>query len=152
MGIKQVNFLLTLGIALAIGGCASSKSGDTYSRDEARQVQNVQIGTVEASRPVKIEGTKTAIGSGAGTIVGAIAGSSTGQGKGSTIGSVIGAVAGGVVGAAAEEGITREDGVEVTVRLESGRLISVVQAGKEQFQPGDKVRVLEGSGGTRITH
>lgn len=150
--MKQTNFFLLLGMAVAIGGCASSKSGDTYSRDEARQVQNVQLGTVEGSRPVKIEGTKTAIGAGAGTIVGAIAGSSTGQGKGSAIGSVLGAVAGGVVGAAAEEGITREDAVEVTVRLESGRLISVVQAGKEQFQPGDKVRILEGGGETRVTH
>lgn len=150
--MKQTNFFLLLGMAVAIGGCASSKSGDTYTRDEARRVQNVQMGTVETSRPVKIEGTKTVIGSGAGTVVGAIAGSSTGQGKGSTIGSVLGAVAGGVVGAAAEEGITRQDGVEITVRLESGRIISVVQAGKEQFQPGDKVRVLEGGGETRVTH
>ncbi len=150
--MKQTNFFLLLGMAVAMGGCASSKSGDTYTRDEARRVQNVQMGTVEASRPIKIEGTKTVIGSGAGTVVGAIAGSSTGQGKGSAIGSVLGAVAGGVVGAAAEEGITRQDGVEVTVRLESGRLISVVQAGKDQFQPGDKVRVLEGGGETRVTH
>lgn len=150
--MKQTYLFLLLGMAVAIGGCASSKSGDTYSRDEARRVQNVQMGTVEAARPVKIEGTKTAIGSGAGTIVGAIAGSSEGHGKGSAVGSVLGAVAGGMVGAAAEEGITREDGVEVTVRLESGRLISVVQTGKEQFQPGDKVRVLEGGGVTRITH
>ena len=150
--MKQTNFFLLLGMAVALGGCAGSKSGDTYTRDEARRVQNVQLGTVEASRPIKIEGTKTVIGSGAGTVVGAIAGSSTGQGKGSAIGSVLGAVAGGVVGAAAEEGITRQDGVEITVRLESGRIISVVQAGKEQFQPGDKVRILEGGGETRVTH
>ncbi len=150
--MKQTNIFLLLGMLVAVGGCASSKSGDTYSRDEARQVQYVQMGTVEASRPIKIEGTKSAIGAGAGTIVGAIAGSSTGQGKGSAIGSVLGAVAGGVVGAAAEEGLTRENGVEVTVRLENGRIISVVQAGTEQFKPGDKVRVLEGGGETRVTH
>ena len=150
--MKKTRFFLLLVIAIALGGCASSKSGDTYSRDEARRVQNVQVGVVEGSRPVKIEGTKTAIGAGAGTVVGAIAGSTTGQGKGSTIGSVLGAVAGGVVGAAAEEGLTREDGVEVTIRLENGRIISVVQAGKEQFQPGDKVRILEGGGETRVTH
>lgn len=150
--MKQTKLFLLLGMAIAIGGCASSKSGDTYSRDEARRVQNVQLGTVEGSRPIKIEGTKTTIGSGAGTIVGAIAGSSAGQGKGSAVGAVIGAVGGGVVGAAAEEGLTREDGVEVTIRLESGRLISVVQAGKEQFQPGDKVRILEFAGESRVTH
>ena len=143
---------LLLGMAIAIGGCASSKSGDTYTRDEARRVQNVQVGTVEGSRPIKIEGTKTAIGAGAGTVVGAIAGSSAGQGKGSSIGSVLGAVAGGMAGAAAEEGLTRTDGMEVTIRLENGRIISVVQAGTEQFQPGDRVRILEIGGETRVTH
>ena len=150
--MNKNKFFLLLGIAIAIGGCASSKSGDTYSRDEARRVQHVQMGTVEGSRPVRIEGTKSGIGTGAGAVVGGIAGSSTGEGKGSAIGSVLGAVAGGVVGAAAEEGFTREDGVEITIRLESGRLISVVQAGKEQFQPGDRVRILEVDGETRVTH
>ena len=150
--MKQTKFFLLLGIAVAIGGCAGSKSGDTYTRDEARRVQHVQIGTVEGSRPVKIEGTKSGIGTGAGAIAGGIAGSSAGQGKGSSVGAVLGAVAGGVVGAAAEEGFTREDGVEVTIRLESGRLISVVQGGKEQFQPGDRVRIMDGAGETRVTH
>ena len=150
--MKQTKFFLLLGIAVAIGGCASSKSGDTYSRDEARRVQTVKLGTVEGSRPVRIEGTKSGIGTAAGAVVGGIAGSSTGQGKGSAVGSVLGAVAGGVVGAAAEEGFTREDAVEVTIRLESGRLISVVQGGKEQFQPGDRVRILEVDGETRVTH
>jgi outer membrane lipoprotein SlyB len=148
--MKQANVMLLLGLVVVIGGCASSKSGDTYSRDEARRVQSVQMGVVEGTRPVKIEGTKSEIGTGAGAIVGAIAGSSTGQGKGSSIGAVLGAVAGGVVGAAAEEGYTREDGVEVTVRLENGRLISVVQGGKEQFQVGDKVRILGSGGETRV--
>jgi outer membrane lipoprotein SlyB len=150
--MKQANLLLMLVLAAVATGCASSKGGDVYTRDEARRVQNVQLGVVEGTRPVKIEGTKSEIGTGAGAIVGGIAGSSTGQGKGSAIGTVLGAVAGGVVGAAAEEAYTREDGVEITVRLENGRLISVVQGGKEQFQIGDRVRVLGSGGETRVTH
>lgn len=151
--MKYIHTLLILGIAVAITGCASSSAGDTYSRDEARRVQSVQAGIVETVRLVKIEGTKTAIGAGAGTVVGAIAGSSVGGGgKSSAVASVLGAVAGGVAGAAAEEGITREDGMEITVRLESGRIISVVQAGKEEFKPGDRVRVLDRGGVTRVSH
>jgi outer membrane lipoprotein SlyB len=119
--------------------------------NEARRVQNVQLGVVESLRLIKIEGTKTTIGSGAGTIVGGIAGSAAGQGKGSAVGAVLGAVGGGVVGAAAEEGLTRQDGVEITIRLESGKLISIVQTGTEQFQPGDKVRILEAGWETRVT-
>ena len=150
--MRQVNLLLAIAVAIVISACASSKAGDVYSRDEARQIQSVQMGTVEGTRPIKIEGTKSGIGAGAGTIAGAIAGSTAGQGNGSSIGSVIGAVAGGMVGAAAEEGVTRETGVEITIRLDNGRLISVVQAGNESFQSGDRVRILQGAEETRVTH
>ncbi|MCG3030162.1 hypothetical protein L7Q76_21510 [Pseudomonas aeruginosa] len=54
-------------MALALGGCQSSLTGDTYSREEARTVQTVRMGTIQALRPVKIEGTKTPIGSIAGS-------------------------------------------------------------------------------------
>ena len=64
----------------------------------------------------------------------------------------MGAVAGGVVGSAIEEGATRQSALEITVRFEDGKLIAVTQAGEEKFQPGDKVRVLTGSGVTRISH
>lgn len=148
--MKYINLLLMLGMSVVIAGCASSKAGDVYSRDEARQMQRVQMGVVEGARPVRIEGTKSGIGTGAGAVAGGIAGSSTGQGRGSSIGTIVGAVAGGVVGAAMEEGITRENAMEITVRLDSGRLISVVQGGNEEFKPGDRVRVLQGSGETRI--
>lgn len=150
--MKHIKLLLLLGISLGIAGCASSKAGDTYTRDEARHTQEVQMGVVEDVRPAKIEGTMSPVGTTAGTVVGGIAGSSTGQGRGSSVGTVLGAVIGGVAGAAVEEGITRQDGQEITVRLENGRMISVVQAGKDEFKPGDRVRVLQGNGESRVTH
>lgn len=150
--MKYANLLLVLGLSLVMAACASSKAGDVYSRDDVRQVQNVQMGVVEDARPARIEGTQSSIGAGAGTLAGGIAGSSAGHGKGSAIGAVVGAVIGGVAGAAMEEGVTREDGVEITIRLDSGRLISVVQGGKADFKPGDRVRVLQNGGETRVEH
>jgi outer membrane lipoprotein SlyB len=150
-----MNILRATGViflAALLAACASSNSGDVYTRDQTRQVQTVKMGVVESVRQVKIEGTKTPIGAGAGAAVGGIAGSSVGGGKGSAIAAVVGAVAGGVAGAAAEEGITRKDGVEVTVRLDSGAIIAVVQEADEVFAPGEKVRILEGGGVTRVTH
>lgn len=143
--------LLVAGVAL--GGCASSLSGDSYSRTEARRVMNVKYAVVEEVRPVKLEGTKTPIGPVAGAAVGGIAGSSVGGGKGAAVAAVIGAVAGGVAGAAIEEGATRKPGVEITVRMENGSLIAVVQedAG-ENFQVGERVRVVEDGGTTRVAH
>lgn len=59
------------------------------SRDEARRVQTVRMGTIESLRPVKIEGTKTPIGGGAGAIAGGVAGSAVGGGRGSIVAAVI---------------------------------------------------------------
>lgn len=138
---------------LMLQGCASSLSGDTYSRSEARKVQNVEFAWVEAVKPVVIEGrTDSPLGAGAGAIVGGIAGSTVGGGKGSSIASVMGAVAGGIVGQKIEENSTRKQGQEITVTLESGRTISVVQEVDSDgfFQPGERVRVLRQGSTARI--
>lgn len=147
--IKAGAFLLA---AIVLGGCASSMSGGAYSRDQARQVEEVRMATVESVRQVQIEGTKTPIGTAAGAVVGGIAGSNVGAGKGSSAGVVLGSVAGGVVGSAVEEGVTRQSGLEITVKFDDGRMIAVTQAADEKFQPGDRVRVLTGGGVTRISH
>ena len=72
-------------LSLTLGGCVSNLSGDRYSRDEARKVQTVRLGTIEMLRPVKIEGTKTPIGAGAGAVVGGIGGSTIGGGRGAAV-------------------------------------------------------------------
>jgi outer membrane lipoprotein SlyB len=98
------------------------------------------------------EGTKTPIGAGAGAVVGGVAGSTVGSGKGRVLGTALGAVLGGLGGAAAEEGLTRQKGVEITVRLDSGRMLAITQAVDEEFRVGDRVRVLSSGGTTRVSH
>ena len=103
-------------------------------------------------RAVQLEGTKTPVGSVAGAAVGGIAGSTIGGGRGQAVATVIGAVVGGVAGAAVEEGATRTPGVEVTVRLDNGQFLAVVQADEgERFRAGERVRVLRDGGTTRVS-
>ena len=64
---KSVMILL---IASLLNACASSNAGDVYSRDEARKIQTIRKGVVESVRTVKLEGTKTPIGTVAGAAVG----------------------------------------------------------------------------------
>ena len=137
---------------IALVGCASGTGGKDYSRTQTRATQEVQMGIVESVREVNIEGTKTPIGAGAGAVVGGVAGSTVGGGRGSIVGATVGAVLGGLGGAAAEEAVTRQKGVEITVKLDSGRLIAITQAADEEFRVGDRVRVLSGSGTTRVSH
>lgn len=150
--MKFLKLLLVAFLAVFLAACASSNSGSVYKRDDARKVQTVKTGVVESVRTVKLEGTKSPVGTVAGGAVGGIAGSSVGHGRGSAIGAVIGAVAGGIAGSAIEEGVTRKDALEITVKLDGGSMIAIVQEADEEFHPGDKVRIVEGGDTSRVTH
>lgn len=151
--MKFTKLILISIVSFTLIACATSKSGDVYSRDDARKVQTVRMGVVESIRQVKLEGTKTPIGTIAGAAVGGIAGSAVGgNDKVSAIAAVIGAVAGGLAGSAIEEGITREDGIELTIKLDNGTLVAIVQEATEEFKPGERVRLIESNGNTRVSH
>ncbi len=143
--------LTALTVLFLLAGCASSNRGDVYSRGEARKEQTVRLGTVESVRPVQIEGTRTPVGAVAGGAIGGIAGSGVGHGRGSSAAAVLGAVGGGLAGAAIEEGVTRKQGVEITVRLENGELRAIVQEETDKFVAGQKVRLLSSGGVTRVS-
>ncbi|MDQ5904811.1 MAG: outer rane lipoprotein SlyB, partial [Pseudomonadota bacterium] len=57
-----------------------------------------------------------------------------------------------IAGAAIEEGVTKKEELEITVRLDNGQQTAVVQEGDEIFHAGERVRLLSGAGGTRVTH
>lgn len=138
---------------LVLGGCASaSSSGGVYSPGQAQREQTVRMAVVEGVRQVTIEKAPSGVGAVAGGVVGGVAGSSVGGGKGSTIASVLGAVAGGLAGQAIEGGVGRKAGLEITVKLDNGELRAITQEADEQFKPGDRVRLLSGTGVTRVTH
>ncbi len=150
--MKVSTLILVAFISIFLAACASSNSGSVYKRDDARKVQTVKTGVVESVRTVKLEGTKSPVGTVAGGAVGGIAGSSIGSGRGSAIAAVIGAVAGGIAGSAIEEGVTRKDALEITVKLDGGAMIAIVQEADEEFHPGEKVRIVESADTSRVTH
>jgi len=145
---------LLLLVMLSIIGCQPMLTGETYSRDDARQIQQLEFGIIEQIKMVQIEGTKSAIGAGSGAIIGGVAGSSIGGGRGAIIATVIGAIAGGMAGSAIEESVTKRQGMEITIRKESGQLISIVQelSPNQSFSVGDRVRVLNNNGEARVVY
>jgi outer membrane lipoprotein SlyB len=155
--MKAIKTTATVAMVLAAGlvlsGCPASMSGGAYSRSQAREAQDVQLGYVESVRQVMIEGTKSGVGTLGGAALGGVAGSTIGQGRGQVAGAIGGAVVGGLVGSAIEENATRQPGLEITVRLDSGRMVSVTQAADQPFYRGDRVRVLTSYDGTaRVAH
>ena len=143
--------LFLIGVAL-LTGCATSKSGSVYTRDQAQQGQTVQLGTVEFVKAVQIEGSKSGVGAIGGGLAGGLIGSTIGGGDGSTLAAVGGALAGAFVGSKVEEKSTQLDGLEITVKLDSGKAIAVVQEADVLFVVGERVRVLiSRDGTTRVT-
>lgn len=153
--MKRLTVIFSMLLISALtAGCAAGLGGESYSRSEAGTMQRVQYATIVSLRPVKIEGTKSGVGTAAGAVAGGVAASGVSGGRTGTVAAVIGAVLGGPAGSAMEEGMTRTDGVEFGLKLDDGREISVVQglSPNEVFRVGDKVRVITGGGRTRVAH
>lgn len=150
--MKLSRLIIVATLSVLIVACASSNSGSVYSRDDARKVQTVKTGVVESVRQVKLEGTKTPIGTAAGGVIGGVAGGAVGSGRTSAVVAVLGAVAGAIAGSAVEEVATRKDALEITVKLDGGAMIAIVQEADEAFKAGDKVRIVENADTSRVSH
>ena len=136
-------------LTVTVAGCAPrSMSGDVYSRERAQRVQAIEYGEVIEVRQILIEGTKSGVGTFAGSVFGGALGSGIGRGPGHGIAVVGGAIAGGVAGSAVEEAATRQPGVEVTIRMDTGRTIALVQGIDPPVRAGDRVRVVRNPDGS----
>lgn len=146
----NIGWIFLIAVLFAIG-CAPSRAGRVYSYDQARTSLSVYFGTVLQVNPVTIEGTKSGVGAAVGGVAGGVAGSTIGHGRGARLGAVAGAITGGLAGAAIEEGVTRKEALEITVELDNGEIIAVVQERDDDYRVGDRVRILRGpDGSTRV--
>jgi len=148
--MKKNIFAVAIGIfvVLYFSGCQTPMSGSSYERTEARKMQTVYLGTVVSVNDVIIQGQPGAIG----TVTGAAAGAAIGHkiaddddDDEKTTATIIGGTVGAVAGAAVEKKLTTKNGLEITVKLEDGRTIAVVQEKTpgEIFKPGDLVQVVQ---------
>ena len=153
MNMKRLMVVGTFATAALLVGCAQpGLGGGNYTRGQVRGEQSVRIGTVEAVRDVTIDARDTGTGTLAGAAIGGVAGSTVGGGsRANAVGAIAGAVVGGLIGNAAEKSGNDRRVVEVTLRLEDGRVIAITQEKDEEFRVGDRVRILSGQGTTRVT-
>ena len=153
MKIRQFAIFGTMVAVVTLVGCAQpGLGGGNYTRGQVRGEQSVRVGTVESVRDVVIDARDTGTGTLAGAAIGGVAGSTVGGGsRANAVGAIAGAVVGGIIGNAVEKNNNDRRGVEVTVRLEGGKLIAITQEKDEEFRVGDRVRILSGQGTTRVT-
>jgi outer membrane lipoprotein SlyB len=138
--------------ALVLGGCAYHPASSEYRGYQVQGEQSVRFGVVESVRDVKIAPYDSGVGTAGGAMLGGIAGSTVGGGSGQAAGAIAGAILGGIIGQSVEKSANERPGLEVTVLLDSGQYLAIVQGVEEPFRSGDRVRVLSGRGTTRVTH
>jgi outer membrane lipoprotein SlyB len=138
---------------LGLAGCAAPGRGSAdYRSYQTGTEQSVRFGVVETIRPVRIDAPNTGVGTATGAVLGGLAGNTVGGGYGQTAAAVAGAVIGGIIGSHIEADANKGQGIEITVLLDGGRYIAVVQEADESFRVGDRVRIVSGQGTTRVTH
>lgn len=140
--------------SLGLAGCAANPYGDAYNVNDARQMQQVYYGTVTRTQAVTLNGNGNGIGSLAGGAIGGILGSDVGGGTGSEIASIGGALLGGYLGNQAGNQVTKRNGVNLTIKMDSGRTVSIVQQVNPNvmFHSGERVQVnVDPNGTSRVT-
>lgn len=153
MQARTLAGLVVAATVLGVAGCAApGRGGADYRSYQTRTEQSVRFGVVETIRQVRIDAPNSGVGTATGAVLGGIAGSTVGGGRGSTAAAVAGAVVGGIIGSHVEADANKGLGIEITVLLDGGKYIAVVQEADEAFKVGDRVRILSGQGTTRVTH
>lgn len=138
-------------LAVALVGCTFPSSRRTVSRGTLGSMSVEHTGIVTNVRQVNVEGQRTNLGLIGGAALGGAA-ASGGSGVGGAVAQAGGAVVGAIAGQAVEESVTRKQAQEITIRLDDGRTVVVTQeVATGIYQDGDRVRVLDGGGGARVS-
>jgi outer membrane lipoprotein SlyB len=151
--MKTVLIASTLALATLLQGCATrSYSNGVYTDADTQRAHSITPATVMAVRAVTIERATNGMGAAVGGNVGtALGGAASKSGNGQFFAAVLGGAAGSLLGQAVESKAALHPGLEISMRLDDGQLISVVQAADEPFKRGDRVRVLSAEGKSRVT-
>ena len=148
---KAFSITLSLLMVMLLNNCAKNISSNEYSEAEVGAVKQTYRGVVLNVRNVKVQGADrlqdNSMGLVGGGVAGGVLGSMVGKGHGATIATLAGAAAGALGGAMAEKKLKEQNGVEYTVELNSGRIMTIVQGPEPRINPGQHVLVMVGSKG-----
>lgn len=132
-----VSFIL-LTLCLVLPGCGGKK----YSDGDLRNTAAVRYGTVLDVTEVIVEEDPSLVGPAIGLAAGGLLGSAFGGGTGRTLFVLGGALLGADVGGGIDYRSRRYKALQLTLELENGNILVVVQGYDELFVRGDNVRIL----------
>jgi outer membrane lipoprotein SlyB len=124
-----------LGAAL-LGGC----------RDDVLRLLSGcdACGTIESITPRRVQREVSGGGAVAGAIIGGVIGHQLGSGRGNQAATAGGAVGGALAGNEVEKRRKQQVVYDITVRMETGGLFHVTVPARNNLEPGDPVKVIDG--------
>lgn len=126
------------------------RSAPVYHNADTYAARSVYSGRVTQVRVVVVGNERSGAGAVLGAIAGGLIGSTVGGGDGRTLAIVGGALAGGAIGDRAEYNGSRYRAIEVSVLLDRGDRVVVLQDLSADLRPGDRVRVIGWGSGARV--
>ncbi|CAM2158349.1 outer membrane lipoprotein SlyB (plasmid) [Pararobbsia alpina] len=147
-------------VASILSGCTQIPVGspDSYQPSSLMRGSQVEAATVVRVRPVMIEGQAngrdaspiaTVLSSVAGAVLGARV---IGNGNGRYIAGAMSGTISGVVAQQVTSSAVRQPGLEIVVKTESGRFMSITQGAQQMFAPGERVMLVSSGMDYRVTH
>ena len=128
-----------------LSGCSNEFSGNRYDSATAGEVSRTEHGTVLSLRKVEIKTDGIGAGALLGGVSGGLIGSAFGGGNAKILTGTAGAIAGGVAGNAIQN--RAQDGIEYTIKLDSGSVITLAQGTEPAISVGQKVYVVHSAKG-----
>jgi outer membrane lipoprotein SlyB len=145
--LKRIVFCYASVLATAfLAGCANNEfSGNRYDSANAGEVARTDEGTIVSLRRVSIKPDGSTEATALGAVGGGLVGSMFGKGGGKLLTTTAGAVAGGVAGNALTSRET--EGVEYSVKLGTGAMVTIAQSPEPALSVGQRVFVVNSSKG-----
>jgi outer membrane lipoprotein SlyB len=147
--------LLALATATLVSGCATYDEPRSYRYNPYYEASTYPYAGVDEERAARyghpgvivdlatVEDWDRSSGGGAllGGIIGGVLGNQIGSGSGRAAATIGGALAGGAIGNRIEQD-RHGYALEITVRLDNGDVVSVLQDHDRGFDVGDRVRII----------
>jgi len=133
--IRMLKHIAPLAAALALAGCKTEFSPNTYNAEAVQQANKVDQGVVVGVRQVDVKVAGT---------TGAVAGAAAGGIAAQALGAVGGGLIGSLIGSASEQAMDNTKAYEYIVRMAKGDLVSVTQTDTTPLALGQHVLVIAG--------
>ncbi len=131
-------------LSLLVSACAPNINSNHYNTSATGTVGQVVPCTVISVRQVSVSSSDSSTGSVLGAIGGGVAGSTIGHGRGSVLGALGGAALGGIAGSMAQEGLSKQGGLEYIVKLDNGAMRTITQGTDVYMQAGQRCYLIYG--------